>query len=222
MKTKLLVVVFVLTGSLFLGCGPTAQATLPPSTAEPIIPTLPDPTNTQIPSPTAIPEYYGSIGGDSANIRSGPGTNYDVITSFANGTELQVVGRNDDSSWLVINLPAGGTGWIRVDLILFTFPLDLLKIFAIPPTPTALPYVPPAATSCSGDTVSVTIINDTGGSVSLTLKGPCTYTFFIGTGSTSISIIPGSYSYTAYGCGGANLSGSKSLGSGDEWTWYCQ
>jgi hypothetical protein len=222
MKEKNLLIVFIITGFLFLGCGTTAQVTQPTSTPELILPTVPASTNTPNPTDTSIPEYYGTIGGESANIRSGPGTNFDVINSFANGTKLQVVGRNDDSSWLVINLPAGGIGWIRVDLILFSFPADLLKIYTTPATPTAKPYIPPEATSCSAETVNVTIINDTGGSVSLTLRGPCTYTFFIGTGNTTISILPGSYSYSAYGCGGATLTGSKSLGSGDEWTWYCQ
>jgi hypothetical protein len=84
------------------------------------------------------------------------------------------------------------------------------------------PYVPPTATPCSGETVSISIKNDTGGQVTLYLTGPCAYTFYLNVGDSTIYVIPGNYSYTAYGCGGATLSGSKSLSYGDEWTWFCQ
>jgi len=90
------------------------------------------------------------------------------------------------------------------------------------PTSTPKPYVPPTATPCSGETVPIYIKNDTGGQVTLYLTGPCSYTFYLKTGDSTIYILPGNYSYTAYGCGGATLSGSKSLGYGDEWTWFCQ
>jgi hypothetical protein len=169
-----------------------------------------------------VPEYFGTTGGESVNIRGGPGTNYDVVTSLTQGTELRIVGRNEDSSWLVVDLPEGGTGWIRADLIVFTFSIDLLDIHAIPPTPTAKPYVQPTFAACEGETVQVSILNNTRGAVSLTLRGPCSYTFYVVAGSSSITVLPGSYSYTAYGCGGAALSGTRSLDGTVEWTWYCE
>ena len=90
------------------------------------------------------------------------------------------------------------------------------------PSKTPPPYIPPTAKSCSGETVQIMIKNDTGGQVTLYLTGPCSYTFYLSTGNSSIYVLPGAYSYTAYGCGGATLSGSKSLNIGDEWTWFCE
>jgi len=222
MKSKLLLVIFFLICSLLFGCSPNSEPALPTETPRPIISIQPTLSRTPNPSPTSVPEYFGNIGGESVNIRSGPMTDYDVVTSLTKGTELRIVGRNEDSSWLVVDLPEGGTGWIRADLIIFSFSIDLLEIHAIPPTPTAKPYVQPTFASCEGETVPVSIINNTGGAVSLTLRGPCSYTFYVVGGSSSIAVLPGSYSYTAYGCGGTTLSGTRSLDGSIEWTWYCE
>lgn len=59
----------------------------------------------------------GSIVGDSnANIRSGPSTNADIVTTAAPGTEIQIRGRNADSSWLAITVD-GTEGWIASFLV---------------------------------------------------------------------------------------------------------
>ena len=222
MKPKFLLVIFFLISSLLFGCNSNPKPTLPTETLISIITIQPTSSPTPNPSPTSVPEYFGNVGGESVNIRGGPGTNYDVITSLAKGIELRIVGRNEDSSWLVVDLLEGGTGWIRADLIIFSFSIDLLEIHAIPPTPTAKPYVQPTFATCDGETVLVSIINNTGGAVSLTLRGPCSYTFYVAGGSSSITVLPGSYSYIAYGCGGATLSGTRSLDGSIEWTWYCE
>lgn len=59
----------------------------------------------------------GSIIGDSnANIRSGPSTNASIVTTAAPGTEIQIRGRNADSSWLAITVD-GTDGWIASFLV---------------------------------------------------------------------------------------------------------
>ncbi|RME73325.1 MAG: hypothetical protein D6784_12095 [Chloroflexi bacterium] len=45
------------------------------------------------------------------NMRQGPGTNYPVIKSIPQGSEVTVVGRNEDGSWLVVETE-DGQGWI--------------------------------------------------------------------------------------------------------------
>ncbi|OGN74478.1 MAG: hypothetical protein A2X25_06220 [Chloroflexi bacterium GWB2_49_20] len=222
MKSKFLPVVFFLSGSMLFACSPTSQPTLPTKTPAPIITIQPVSTHTPRPSPTSVTEYFGNIGGESVNIRGGPGTNYDVVTSLAKGTELRIIGRDEDCTWLVVDLQDGGTGWIRADLIVFSFSCDLVDIHAIPPTPTAKPYIQPTSAGCDGETVQVSILNNTGGAVSLTLRGPCSYTFYLPTGNSSITVLPGSYSYTAYGCGGATSTGTRSMDGSVEWTWFCE
>ena len=62
--------------------------------------------------------------------------------------------------------------------------------------------------------------NDTGGQVTLYLTGPAAFTFYLATGNQDISICPGSYSYTAYGCGGASRNGT--IRDGEELKFWCE
>jgi hypothetical protein len=172
-------------------------------------------------TPTATPNPVAVVNTETA-IRSGPGTNYTWLATATVDMELLVIGRKSDCSWLVVILPDGKQGWINADFITYSMPCESFDIASIPPTPTLKPAIPPTATPCAGETVPIVIKNDTGGQVTLYLNGPCSYTFSISPGNTTINILPGNYSYTAYGCGGATLSGSKTLKAGDEWTWFCQ
>ena len=47
------------------------------------------------------------------NVRSGPGTDYDVITGLPAGTEIDVSGEED--GWIRVNLPEYGEGYISAD-----------------------------------------------------------------------------------------------------------
>jgi hypothetical protein len=85
------------------------------------------------------------------------------------------------------------------------------------PLPTIPYYTPTPACQASS---AITITNSTGGTVTLYLNGPANYVFYLGTGDTTLSVCPGTYSYTAYGCGGASDSGSMTSGDGHEF--YCQ
>lgn len=49
-----------------------------------------------------------------ANIRSGPGTKYDVITTASQGDRFQVLSQQGD--WFQILLSGGGKGWVNSDL----------------------------------------------------------------------------------------------------------
>lgn len=84
------------------------------------------------------------------------------------------------------------------------------------PRPTAIPYT--STPSCS-ENASIVINNTTGGRITLYLNGPAKYTFYLNTGYTTLKVCSGSYSYTAYGCGGANDTGT--INSGEEHEFYC-
>lgn len=79
--------------------------------------------------------------------------------------------------------------------------------------------------SCSKNQKSklarVKIDNRTGGFVWLNLVGPATYQFSLKPGKSEIWVIKGKYTYTAFGCGGASVSGTRKLNSGMLWSWYC-
>ncbi|MBA3870785.1 MAG: SH3 domain-containing protein [Anaerolineae bacterium] len=49
------------------------------------------------------------------NIRSGPGTGYDIVIKLGNGTRLEVLDRSTDGTWLKVRFD-GGEGWIAATL----------------------------------------------------------------------------------------------------------
>jgi len=81
------------------------------------------------------------------NVRSGPGTNYPKIGQVSVGHSSDILGRNNDSSWVIINTPSG-QGWVYAELTQVegdpnTAPV--VEAAAPPPPPTPVPQ-PPTAT----------------------------------------------------------------------------
>ncbi len=225
MKTKKWIAVFCIVSVILFGCGSSVSipfvATGTP-TGTPTSTATRTKTPTPRPTATSTPDARATVISNTANIRGGPSTDYGVVASVAKNTELIIVGRNSDCTWLAVTLSTGLEGWVRADLITFVISCQQVSMVPSPPTPTPKPYVAPPSTPCSGETVQIHIINGTGGALTLILRGPCSYTFALGAGDTYIGILPGNYSYTAYACGGASVSGSKDLSGGDEWNWWCQ
>lgn len=50
---------------------------------------------------------YGTV-----NVRSGPGTQFDIVGQLAAGDRVPVNGRNEDGDWLRIVMTFGQTGWV--------------------------------------------------------------------------------------------------------------
>ena len=73
------------------------------------------------------------------------------------------------------------------------------------PTSPPVPYVPPAP-AC-GETGKIVINNATNGVMTIILSGPASYSYQLPVGSNTLEICGGSYTYTAYGCGGGSISG---------------
>lgn|GEM_PF-3669907 len=88
-------------------------------------------------------------------------------------------------------------------------------------TPTYSPPQPPTATTDTRPTVSVTLINDTGGGLTFHLVGPATYVFKLEPGTHTLNVVPGAYSFSTYACGDA-ATGWHNFHEGDVWTWWCQ
>ena len=111
---------------------PTAEATLLVSTNETATP-LPatsypytqDITSTgpptPEPSPTLSPPPRVVVWPDAGevNLRSGPGTTFEVIGSAVAGDEYQAIGSSQDGNWIQIEYPASPTGlaWIYAALV---------------------------------------------------------------------------------------------------------
>ena len=109
----------------------TADAT--GDTAEPPAeeqPAEPEPT----PEPTPVPTFdglsvqpttyynegeqpsYTTPGDSGMNLRAGPGTDYDKVTSVPAGTGVTALGTNEDGSWVVVNYD-GKYGWLKTEFL---------------------------------------------------------------------------------------------------------
>lgn len=110
---------------------------------------------TSTPAPTATPDgAFVTITRNVQNVRSGPGTNFDVIGQLQRGETVQVIGANVDFSWVVISF-RGVNGWLSTDILTLTGDRRQIPIIQSPPTPTPLP---PTATPTPPPVADIVIV----------------------------------------------------------------
>lgn len=63
------------------------------------------------PAPQAVAEAVPATTNSALNVRSGPGTGYGIQGQLAGGATVNVVGRNNESSWLLVDYN-GAQGWV--------------------------------------------------------------------------------------------------------------
>jgi uncharacterized protein YgiM (DUF1202 family) len=105
---------------------------LPTFTYTPTL-TLVPPTQTDTLTPSVTPTVGGIISAVQAiNLRSGPGTEYDIIDALDAGTGVEVITQSPDYEWLNVRLQDGTEGWISAQFV------------RIEPTPTLIPSMTPS------------------------------------------------------------------------------
>lgn len=112
------------------------SANQPTNTSTPI------PTRRATATPTLLPQVNVSV--SSANLRSGPGTNYSPV-GVVNGDDLLILlARTADDAWFIVQLADGSIGWLAASVIEDS-DLAVLKQVEVaatipsPPTATAAP-----------------------------------------------------------------------------------
>lgn len=105
-----------------VGCGGAQQATQEPTPVFVVITATqpPQPTATVAvltPEPSPTQTQARATAQRNLNVRSGPGTSYTIVGQIAQGTTLEVVGRNEDGSWWMVLYPpgSGSTAWVYAD-----------------------------------------------------------------------------------------------------------
>ena len=108
---------------------PTAHPTsTPPPSPTPTLsptpsPTAPPPTLTRTPTATLTPIVFGEIRSrQRVNVRKGPGVDFSTFETLPSGSEVQVIGQNEDGTWHSIKLDNGDEGWVRADLLFIDRP----------------------------------------------------------------------------------------------------
>ena len=98
------------------------------------------PTETLRASPTLSSAFVQAV--DQVNVRSGPGTDYDLIGVLIANQQAAALGRSPGGTWIEITYDGGpnNTGWVFGDLVrLDGVTRDQLATVQAPPTPTLEP-----------------------------------------------------------------------------------
>lgn len=124
--------------------------------------TTPKPTNTATATAEPTPTPVGSLtASSSANLRSGPGTEYPVVGSAQTGDTLPVFARAENG-WLLVD--GAGQVWIAASLVSIEMDFSEIPITsAIPPLPTETPLPTDTPTATPTSTASPTAIPESAG-----------------------------------------------------------
>ncbi len=101
---------------------PTIEKVAPPpatetSSPQPTATATAVPTKTPLPTNTPIPEPQVRVIYSSANVRNGPGSNYESIGTLTQNDAVKVIATNNDQSWYNIELKDGTLGWISASAV---------------------------------------------------------------------------------------------------------
>jgi len=115
--------------------GPTATAMLEPTA-----------TSTPLATPTQPPEAAWAGKAPTAvvtvtrlNLRAGPGTAYARTGQVRLGDTLEIVGRNDEGTWLKITTLDGAEAWVILTYVQTSANVNGLSVVTAPPLPTLAP-----------------------------------------------------------------------------------
>lgn len=128
----------------------TAQANLLQAlTQTALVPTnTPEPTFTPVPVFTATPSRVIVTVSADTNCRSGPGLDYDIVGALTVGQQADVVGKNADTNYWIIDNPLGaGTCWLWGEHATVNGDTAGLQEVAAPPTVTPLAVLAPVIQS---------------------------------------------------------------------------
>ncbi|MCB9104543.1 MAG: SH3 domain-containing protein [Anaerolineales bacterium] len=140
---------------------PTSTIEPDPPTSTPTVTTTATPTSTDAPIPTSTAPIIPTpdavvIASNGLNLRSGPGTDYDIVNFLKKGDSLSIQGRTEDSGWIQVRADnRTASGWVSASSQYIQFNTDKNNILIVaPPTPpistiTLAPTATPIPTSTS-------------------------------------------------------------------------
>jgi len=129
------------------------------------------PTETLVPTETPkILKPLVTTGKDKANLRSGPGTNYEIVGVLPSGGSLEIVGRNSDSSWWQVSAQSS-LAWVAAEVVTANNIDDTIPIVetsALPVQSTSTPFpqsteLPQQSSVASNDSAAGASTKETGG-----------------------------------------------------------
>lgn len=116
---------------------PTTAMT-PPAAASPLPPALTTapttPPLTLTPQPTLVEQQplAATVNVNSLNLRSGPGTLFEVLGTYALNTPVTALGRTPGSDWIQMEDKDGKQGWVFAELLTLEGELQSLPVLGPP------------------------------------------------------------------------------------------
>jgi uncharacterized protein YraI len=96
------------------------------------------PTPVPSPTPTTVSIPAARVVADTANLRSGPGTNYPAVGEIPQGDTLNITGRDTSTTWWQVVTADGQAAWVNSELVEVSNVADV-PIATAPPAPTVAP-----------------------------------------------------------------------------------
>lgn len=78
------------------------------------------------PWPTPEPVAYVRV--YQLNFRNGPGLSFPIVDRLPRGTQVDLLGRNTDSSWVMVELDRGEVAWVYAYYLRTRYPIDDLPL----------------------------------------------------------------------------------------------
>lgn len=97
------------------------------------LPVLDSTTSPTTPSTGATPTppattYWATVNTGAANVRSGPGIGYGIVSVVTQGQYVSLLARNNISTWAKVQLTNGTVGWINASLLNANVSINTLPV----------------------------------------------------------------------------------------------
>ena len=100
---------------------PTPPDAAPPAdNQQPATDAQSEPTATTAPAavePTADESEIATVNASLLNIRSGPSTNDEIVTTAEEGQQFELLGRSDDGQWVQLGQDGNAVGWASAEFV---------------------------------------------------------------------------------------------------------
>ena len=90
----------------------------------------PEPIVTEdLPRDLVLDTFPATVNVQVINLRTGPGTGFDVLGQYAQDAPVAVLGKALGDEWLLVETPAGQLGWMTTVFLSMETPLEALPVF---------------------------------------------------------------------------------------------
>jgi uncharacterized protein YraI len=133
-----------------------------PSVAVSNLPLISAAVTTATPEVAAVSGTGGAAtatvtGAGALNVRSGPGTDFSLLSTLPDGQSVTLAGRNTDATWLQVSLPNGQLGWVSAQFLTSAVALTNVPVVE---TAVAVESIAPALNT-GGATLGVVAVTGT-------------------------------------------------------------